>query len=93
VALNARNRTSLTRGHLERSAKFKQHGIISRHMKTGKTPPKPREVEIIHPSYQPSAAELREDLRIDATFEEAVKALVKPVRIQYVLPKKRQRSG
>ncbi len=40
-------------------------------MKTRKTPPTPREVEIIHPSYQPSAAELREDLRINATFEEA----------------------
>ncbi len=62
-------------------------------MKKGKAPPKPRDVEIIHPSYQPSAAELREDLRINATFEEAVKALVQPVKIRYVLPKKRQRSG
>ena len=62
-------------------------------MKTRKTPPTPREVEIIHPSYQPSVAELREDLRINATFEEAVKALVQPVKIRYVLPKKRKRSG
>ncbi len=62
-------------------------------MKTRKTPPTPREVEIIHPSYQPSAAEFREDLRINATFEEAVKALVQPVKIRYVLPKKRKRSG
>lgn len=26
---------------------------------------KPREVEIVHPCYQPSAAELREDLRLE----------------------------
>ncbi len=62
-------------------------------MKTGKTPPKPREVEIIHLSYQPSAAELREELRINATFEEAVEAVVRPARIRYMLPKERQRSG
>ena len=84
MALNVRNRTPLSGDNLDQRA---------RHMKTGKTPPKPREVEIIHPSYQPSAAELREDLRINATFEEAVKALVRPVKIRYVLPKKRQRSG
>ena len=93
MALNVRNRIPLSGDNLDQRAKFKQQGIISRHMKTGKTPPKPREVEIIHPAYQPSAVELREDLRINATFEEAVKALVRPVRIRYVLPKKRQRSG
>ena len=93
MALNVRNRTPLSGDNLEQGAKFKQQGIILRHMKTGKTSPKPREVEIFHPSYQPRAAELREDLRINATFEETVKALVRPVRIRYVLPKKRQRSG
>ena len=44
----------------------------------------PREVEVVHPSYQPSTAELNEDTRVDATFEEAVQALVQPVRIRYI---------
>ena len=47
-------------------------------------PPKPREVEIVKPDYQPSAAELAEDTRVDATFDEAVDALTKPVSIRYV---------
>ena len=42
------------------------------------------EVEVVHPSYQPSKAELEEDMRVDATFEEAVQALAQPVRIRYV---------
>ena len=46
--------------------------------------PKPREVEIVKPDYQPSAAELAEDTRVDATFDEAVDALTKPVSIRYV---------
>ena len=46
--------------------------------------PKPREVEIVKPDYQPSAAELAEDTRVDATFDEAVEALTKPVSIRYV---------
>ena len=37
--------------------------------------PSPREIEIVHPSYQPSRAELREDLRLDATFEELTAAV------------------
>ena len=44
----------------------------------------PRKVEIAHPSYQPSKAELEEDTRVDATFDEAVAALARPVRIRYV---------
>ena len=43
-----------------------------------------RAVEIVHPDYQPSQDELNEDMRVDATFEEAVKSLAKPVRIRYV---------
>lgn len=62
-------------------------------MKTRKAPSLPREVEIIHPSYQPSAAELREDLRLEGTFEDAIKALVRPAKVRYVLPRKRKRSG
>jgi hypothetical protein len=43
-----------------------------------------REVEIAHPSYQPSRAELNEDMRVDATFDEAVQALAQPVKIRYI---------
>ena len=46
--------------------------------------PKPREVEIVQSDYQPSKAELEADMRVDATFEEAVDALTRPVRIRYV---------
>ena len=52
--------------------------------------PQPREVEIVHQSYQPSRAELREDLRIKGTFEDAIKALVRPVRVRKVMPRKRK---
>ena len=43
-----------------------------------------RKVEIVKPDYQPSAAELAEDARVNATFDEAVDALAKPVSIRYV---------
>ena len=42
------------------------------------------EVEIVNPDYQPSKYELEEDMRLDATFAEAVDALTKPVRVKYV---------
>ena len=54
-------------------------------------PPAPREVELLHPSYQPSKAELEEDLRVDATFEEAVRALARPAKVSYVKYRKRRR--
>ena len=44
----------------------------------------PLVLEIASSSYQPSKAELEEDLQVNATFEEAVQALVRPVRIRYV---------
>ena len=47
-------------------------------------PAEPPVLELAHPSYQPSKAELDEDLRVDATFEEAVQALAQPVKIRYV---------
>ena len=53
--------------------------------------PKPQEVELAHPSYQPSKAELEEDLRVDATFDEAVQALVRPVKVRYVKYPNRKR--
>lgn len=33
-------------------------------------------------SYQPNAKELRQDLRVDAPFEEALGSLVKPVKVK-----------
>ena len=45
----------------------------------------PRDVEVVHPSYQPGKAELDEDMRVDASFEEAVNALTKPVRVRHIL--------
>ena len=49
-----------------------------------------RTVDVVGPSYQPSRAELREDLRVNATFKELAKAVVKPVKVRYVKPKKRE---
>ena len=46
--------------------------------------PPPRQVDIVKPTYQPSKAELNEDVRVNATFEEAVDALTRPVEINYV---------
>ena len=46
-------------------------------------------VEVVHPSYQPSKAELEEDMRVNASFEEAIKALVRPVRLRYIPRPKR----
>ena len=50
--------------------------------KVPKRPP-PRQVDIVKPTYQPSKAELNEDVRVNATFEEAVDALTRPVEINY----------
>ena len=47
-------------------------------------------VEVPHRDYQPTAKELREDLRLKGTFEEAIKALVRPVRVRQVMPAKRR---
>ena len=43
---------------------------------------------MVHPSYQPSKAELEEDMRVKATVDEAVKALTRPVIVTF-----RGRSG
>ncbi len=49
----------------------------------------PRVVEIIRSDYQPSQAELEEDLSIDASFEELMQSVVQPVDIKYIpRPKK-----
>ena len=44
----------------------------------------PCEVKIVRPEYQPSKAELNEDVRVDASFEEAVDALTRPVKVRYI---------
>ena len=41
------------------------------------TPPESREIELVHPSYQPSEAELEEDVRIDATPEDLAQAVLR----------------
>lgn len=46
--------------------------------------PTPSAVKIVRHDYQPSRAELNEDARVDATFDEAITALTRPVKIQYV---------
>ena len=52
-------------------------------------PPR-RVVELAKPSYQPSKAELEEDMRVEATFEEAVEALAQPVAVRYISRPKRE---
>ena len=52
--------------------------------------PKRREVEVIHPSYQPNARELKDDLRLEGTFEDAIKALVSPAKIRRVMAKRKR---
>ena len=41
-------------------------------------------VDMVAPTYQPSKAELEEDMRVRATFEEAVEALTRPVTVRYI---------
>ena len=48
-------------------------------------------MEVVHPRYQPSKAELEADTRVNATFEEAVKALTGPVKVSYIPRPKRRR--
>ena len=46
-----------------------------------KSKSEPRRVEVVRDTYQPSKAELEADMRVDATFDEAVNALIQPVEI------------
>ena len=50
-------------------------------------------VRVPHSFYQPTAQELREDLRLQGQFEDAVKALVRPVRVRQVMPPKPDRAA
>ena len=59
-------------------------------MKEKPTPKKPRTVEIVRSDYQPSKAELEEDMNIDASLEELVQAVAEPVTIKYI-PRPKQK--
>ena len=59
-------------------------------MKKSKSTPQPREVEVPHPSYQPNARELKDDLRLEGTFKDAIKALVSPAKIRRVMPRRKR---
>ena len=50
----------------------------------------PRIVDVVAPTYQPSKAELEEDMRVRATFEEAVEELTRPVKVRYIPRPKRR---
>lgn len=52
--------------------------------------PEPRIIKLPHHSYQPSVAELNEDMRVDASFDELVRAVLRPAKIRYVMPRKRK---
>ena len=52
-------------------------------------------VELKHPSYQPSVAELKEDIRIDASPEQLARALGRQVEVRHSEPapsKRRKRA-
>lgn len=54
-----------------------------------------REIKLIdpsYPSYPPSAADLAEDLRVNATFEELTAVVVRPVKTRYVKPPRKPRE-
>ncbi len=59
-------------------------------MKKEKRQDKPRTVEVPHPSYQPNARELKDDLRLEGTFKDAIKALVSPAKIRRVMPNRKR---
>ncbi len=46
--------------------------------------PEPPIVDLPEQSYQPSVAELRETIRLPGTFEDAIKALVSPVKVRRI---------
>ena len=55
-------------------------------------PPPPTEIELSHPSYQPTKAEKEEPLEFPegTTPEDLARALMQPVRVNYVDPRKRR---
>ena len=47
-------------------------------------------VTLKHPSYQPSKAEMEEDVRVDVSFQELTKAVVRDVEVKYKKVKTRR---
>ena len=54
--------------------------------------PLPFEIDLVHPSYQPSKAEKEEPLEFPkgTTPDDLARALMCPVRVRYVDPKRRR---
>ena len=46
--------------------------------------PKPKTVELVKSSYQPTKAEKEEEIQINATLDELVEAAVQPVNIRWI---------
>ena len=53
-------------------------------------PSRPREIELAHPSYQPSKAEKEEPIEFPegTTPDDLARALMQPARVRYVNPKR-----
>ena len=49
-------------------------------------------VKLAHSSYQPSKAELEEDVSIDATPEDIARAVLRPVQVVFVEPAKKPKK-
>ena len=74
--------------YLQKPTVYGFKGFKMKSDRTKKTIDDRRRVEVPHPSYQPNARELKEDLRLEGTFADAIKALVKSVKIRRVVPKR-----
>ena len=59
-------------------------------MKKKSAPQKRRTVEIVRSGYQPSKAEMEEDMSIDGSFEELAQVVTEPVEIKYIPRPKKQ---
>ena len=59
-------------------------------MSTPTVPIPPREIELAHPSYQPSKAEKEEPIEFPegTTPDDLARALMQPARVRYVNPKR-----
>ena len=57
-----------------------------------KKQPKPKTVELVKTSYQPTKAEMEEEFTVDASFEDLTKAVVQPVKLRWIdKPRNRRR--
>ena len=53
-------------------------------MKKPRHNPQDPTIELVKDSYQPTKAELEQDMRVEADFEELARALVQPVNIRWI---------